>query len=96
MGEISVNNLDVIGYLLCRGFTATRLEQSGKIVFFIFADPENTAKLEISKYHKGAMVPARDFVAAMREAKDLMFTLKRQNSSEGRHENDYTHELAGR
>ena len=95
MSEISVSNLDVISFLLVRGYTVDRTEQSGRIVYFIFADPQHTARLAISEYHRDYKVSAKALFAALKQAKDELFQIKRELSN-GENENDYTTSLASR
>jgi hypothetical protein len=93
--EISVTNLDIISFLLVRGYDVDRLEVNGKTIAFIFSDPRNTAKLAISEFYKDGLVPAKTFVAAIKQARDMMFEQKRQSSFRGK-ENDTTYQPAGR
>ncbi len=78
MNEISVSNIDICGFLIARGFEVSRLEQNGRLIFVIFSDPLNKAKLAISEYYKDVPVPAKTFVSAMKQAKDMIFEQKRQ------------------
>lgn len=93
--EISVSNLDVISFLLVRGYTVDRTEQSGRIVYFIFSDPQNSAKLTISEYHRDYKVSAKALFAALKQAKDEIFQTKRELSN-GEHENDPAYKPAGK
>lgn len=86
--EISVTNLDIISFLLVRGFDVDRLEVNGRTIAFVFSDPQNTARLAISEYYKDSPVPAKSFVAAMKQARDMMFQTKRQSFSTTGLEND--------
>ena len=68
---------------------------NGRLVFVIFSDPLNTAKLAISEYYKDCPVPAKSFVSAMKQAKDMIFDQKRQMFSKTGQDND-TNKPTGR
>ena len=93
--EISVSNLDLIAYLMLRGFSVDRTEQSGRVIYFVFRDPENKVKLEIAEYYRDGLVPARAFNAALKQAKDMMFQLKREISQTG-NENEHAYKPSNR
>jgi hypothetical protein len=94
--EVSVSNIDICGFLISRGFEVSRIEQNGRLVFLIFYDPLNKARLAISEYHKDFPIPAKSFASAMKQAKDMIFEQKRQMFSTTGQDNNDSHKPAAR
>jgi hypothetical protein len=96
MNEIAISNLDLAAFLLVRGFTIDRLDQNGKTIIFVFADPENIGTKVIAEYYKNTPVPVKSYNAALRECRDMMFDLKRQTSNTGNGSQNETYNPADR
>jgi hypothetical protein len=97
MTEYSTSNLSVSAYLLTRRFEIDRLEQRGETIFFVFRDPEGTARQIVNEYYGNGVVFVRDFVAGLKVCRDRLFGYKRElQFQQGSETNDYAQKVLGR
>jgi hypothetical protein len=74
------SDLNMASYLLAKGFEFLGLELVGTRYSFKFEDPNGVAVASaIQEYRKGALIPARDFAAAIQQLKGALYAAKYQN-----------------
>jgi hypothetical protein len=74
------NDLYAAAYLLAVGIRLTDIRPVGNRVVFVFDNPDEQASRTVRAYTGGATIPAREFAAAIQQAKTLLYETKFQNS----------------
>ena len=79
--EYLESDLSMASFLLARGFKLLGLELIGTRYSFKFEDgaASGNAASAIQEYHKGALIPARDFAGAIQQLKGTLYAAKYQN-----------------
>jgi|HubBroStandDraft_3_1064219.scaffolds.fasta_scaffold491399_1 hypothetical protein len=88
--EYLESDLSMASFLLVRGFKLLGLELIGTRYSFKFEDDaaSGDAASAIQEYHKGALIPARDFAAAIQQLKGTLYAAKYQNRNGNGHGNE--------
>ena len=72
--------LDVAAFLLVRGFAILHTQCENATATFIFDDPDRQADSVVRDFYNGGQVSAKDYAAAQKRVRDLMWEAKRQAS----------------
>jgi hypothetical protein len=81
--EYLESDLSMASYLFARGFKLLGLTLVGTRYSFKFEDcgAFGNAASAIQEYRKGALIPARDFAAAIQQLKSLLYAEKFRNGN---------------
>lgn len=79
--EYLESDLNMASYLLARGFKLLSLELVGTRYSFKFEDGRGDAAPAIQEYRTGALIPARDFAAAIQQLKGALYAEKFRNGN---------------
>jgi hypothetical protein len=78
------SDLNVASFLLARGFPLRGLELVGTRYAFKFdSSADGNPTLAVQDYHKGAVIPAREFAAAIQQLKTALYTAKFSKDGNG-------------
>lgn len=85
------SDLNVAGFLVAKGHRLMGLELLGTRYSFQFES--GTAPLDAAStaqsYHKGAVIPAREFAAALQQLKNELYAAKYRNGNARTNSYDY-------
>jgi len=72
------SDLNVASFLVAKGFPLKGLELLGTRYSFQFEDSTagTTASAAAQEFHKGAVIPAREFAAAIQQLKSVLYAEK--------------------
>jgi hypothetical protein len=74
------NDLYAAAFLLAVGIRLTDIRPIGSRVVFVFDNADERASRTVRTYTGGATIPAREFAAAIQQAKTMLYEIKFQNS----------------
>ncbi len=70
------SDLQVASFLLARGFKFLGMQKVGTRYAFVFQISNGEAAAATQEYNKGALLPAREFAAAIQQLKGALYAAK--------------------